>query len=64
MKEAEREYDSLHKSLYEAAFKCDPEIRAQFFRNIVLAGGSTMMDGFKERVQKEMDALCASTVGP
>ena len=60
----EREYDCLHKGLHEAAFKCDPEIRASLFRNIVLAGGTTMMDGFKQRVQKEIDAICTSAVNP
>ena len=60
----EKEYDCLHKGLHEAAFKCDPEIRASLFRNIVLAGGTTMMDGFKERVQKEMDAISNSAVNP
>jgi len=34
--------------------KCDPEIRRVLFKNIVLAGGSTVFEKMKERMKKEI----------
>ncbi len=56
----EKEFSGLHKALYESALKCDPEIRTQLLRNIVLAGGTSTMEGFKDRVTKEINSLCSS----
>ena len=56
----DREIFGLHKALYESALKCDPDIRASLLRNIVLTGGTSTMEGFKDRVTKEVNALCSS----
>ncbi len=44
--------------------KCDPDIRRGLFKGIVLAGGSTMFKGMKKRIQKEIQALAPSPMGP
>ena len=47
----------LHEDIYGAIMQGDTDIRADLYRNIVLAGGSTMFDGMKERLEKELTAL-------
>lgn len=37
--------------------QCNPEIRNDMYRNIVLAGGSTQVKGFSERLHKELTNL-------
>lgn len=44
--------------------KCDNDIKKDLFKNIVLAGGSTMFYGMKDRMKKEIQALAPSTMGP
>lgn len=44
--------------------KCDPDIKKELFRNIVLAGGSTMFKGMQKRMKKEIQALAPSPMGP
>lgn len=34
--------------------KCDPDLKINLYNNIVLAGGSTVMPGLKERFQDEI----------
>ena len=53
----------LHRMIYEAILKCDPDekidsdICKTLFSNIIVCGGSSMFNGFKERLQKEISAL-------
>lgn len=56
--------DGLQKSLFESVMKCDPDIRLSLFRNIVLSGGTSMIDGMKDRFQKEMNAVCSALIAP
>ncbi len=42
--------------------KCDVDIRKDLYKNIVLAGGSTMFKGIKERLNNEIIALAPSTM--
>ena len=44
--------------------KCDVDIKRDLFKNIVLAGGSTMFEGMRERMKKEIQALAPSPMGP
>jgi actin-related protein len=46
--------------VYDGVMECDADIRAEMFRNIVLAGGSTLFLGMAERLQREIRALTAS----
>ena len=34
--------------------KCDNDLKINLYNNIVLAGGSTLMPGFKERFEREL----------
>ena len=41
--------------------KCDPDIRKDLYANIVFSGGSTMIPGIADRMQKEMTLLSPSS---
>jgi actin-related protein len=51
------ECEGIHKIAYNSIGKCDICIRKDFYNNIVLAGGSTLFDGFDERFIKELKVL-------
>lgn len=39
---------------YDSIEMCDSDLRINLYNNIVLAGGTTLMPGFKERFQSEI----------
>jgi actin-related protein len=51
----------IHMLLYKAIMNCDVDIRKMFYGNILLSGGSTMFEGFAERLNKEMINLLPPT---
>ena len=59
-----KELDGIHKFTFDSIMKCDAEIRKLLFKNIVLAGGSTMFEGMRDRMKKEIQALAPSPMGP
>ena len=56
------ECDSMHKALFDCIEKCNSEIRDEMYGNIVLSGGSTMFEGFTERIEKEITRLAPPTM--
>ena len=42
---------------YSSIIKCDPDVRKDFYSNIVLSGGTTMMPGFSSRLKHELGKL-------
>lgn len=42
--------------------KCDPDIRKDLYRNMVMAGGTTMFKNLDARLEKEVIALAPSTM--
>jgi len=48
------EYKGIHQSLLTAVSKSDLDIRKHFLENILLSGGSTMFDGFGDRLLGEI----------
>lgn len=51
---AGKEMDGIHKYTFDSIMKCDNDIKKDLFKNIVLAGGSTMFEGMKDRMKKEI----------
>lgn len=49
--------DSVDKLVYDSIKACDDNIQNDLFDNIVLSGGTTMINGFAERFTKEMQNL-------
>lgn len=50
----------LHDKVFASILKCKKEIRAVLFENIVLCGGSSKLQGFAERLKKELVDLALS----
>ena len=57
-----KESAGIHDALYQSIMKCDVDIRKDLYGSIVLAGGSTMFPGIKERLTKEITALAPATM--
>jgi actin len=53
----EERYSGIHNMLYTSIGKMDLEIRGKCYENIILAGGSTLFEGFQERLTREMTSL-------
>lgn len=53
------EFPGLHEFLDSAIKKMDLDLRKNFYGNIVLSGGNTMVNGFAERLANEMEPLVA-----
>jgi actin len=59
-----KDIDGIHKYTFDSIMKCDNDIKKDLFKGIVLAGGTTMFEGMKDRMKKEIQALAPSTMGP
>ncbi|XP_071487913.1 actin, non-muscle 6.2-like [Diadema antillarum] len=53
----ESDHQGVHELVYSSIMMCDADIRPLLFGNVILAGGSTMICGFPERLKKELSAL-------
>lgn len=47
----------IHETIYNSIMKCDVDIRNELYANIILSGGTAMLPGIAERMQKEIAAL-------
>jgi len=56
------EYDGLSQSLIYSVRRCDVDLRANLYSNIVLSGGSTLFPGFGERLLSEVKKLAPPDV--
>ena len=56
------EQAGIHECTYKSIMKCDGDTRKDLFASIVLAGGTTLLPGFADRMQKEITALAPSTM--
>lgn len=48
--------------IVESISKSDIDIRRELFQNIILTGGTTMMKGFQERMQKQLPEISPQNV--
>ena len=49
--------EGLQKYIYDCIMKSDPEVRREFFKHIMLAGGNTLFPNIAERLWREMNQL-------
>ena len=49
--------DGLVEHLQSSIAKCHPDLKSELCANIVLSGGTTMFDGFPERIEKEVTRI-------
>ncbi|TVU04269.1 hypothetical protein EJB05_50154, partial [Eragrostis curvula] len=52
----------IHEATHESIMKCDMDIRKELYGNIVLSGGSTMFEGFADRLSNEITALAPTSM--
>ncbi|KAL3861205.1 hypothetical protein ACJMK2_007257 [Sinanodonta woodiana] len=57
-----RELCGAHELVHSSIMKCGIDIRRLLYRNIVMSGGSTMIPGLADRMQKELTAVAPSRV--
>jgi actin-related protein len=57
-----KESTGVHEMIFNSVTKCDIDVRKDIFSNIVLSGGSTMFNGFQERLQEEVAVLAPPSV--
>ncbi|CTQ41078.1 Actin [Babesia microti strain RI] len=57
-----KECHGLHKTTFDSIIKCDVDIRRDLYSNVVLSGGTTMLQGIGERLTKELSCLAPSTM--
>jgi len=46
---------SLQEMILDSLNKCDQDLKAELYGNIVLSGGTTLMKGFANRVKAEIN---------
>eukprot|EP00743_Colponemidia_sp_Colp-15_P001586 GILK01001732.1.p1 GENE.GILK01001732.1~~GILK01001732.1.p1 ORF type:complete len:397 (+),score=72.77 GILK01001732.1:58-1248(+) len=52
----------LHELTNNAILKCDGELRKDLYKNVVLAGGTSMLPGFGDRMRKELTGLLPAEI--
>ncbi|KAM9966887.1 hypothetical protein ACTFIR_007122 [Dictyostelium discoideum] len=50
----------IHETTYNSIMKCDIDVRKDLYSNVVLSGGTTMLPGIADRMNKELTALVSS----
>ena len=56
------ESSGIHETTFNSIMKCDVDIRKDLYANTVLSGGTSMLPGIADRMQKEITALAPSTM--
>jgi len=57
-----KECQGIHDTTFASIMKCDIDVRADLYANVVMSGGSTMFEHIDERLTKELTALAPSTM--
>jgi actin-related protein len=57
-----KELKGVHRLTFDSIMTCDLDVRKDLYSNIILSGGTTMFDGFGERLYKEIKALAPQTM--
>jgi len=60
--EATGEEKGLHELTVTSIMKCDVDVRKDLYSNLVLSGGTCMLDGFAYRLSKDIGNLAPSTM--
>ncbi|CAE8657880.1 unnamed protein product [Polarella glacialis] len=52
----------VHEMVFSSITACDLDLQQDLYCNVVLAGGTTMLSGFPERLKGELQALCPKSL--
>ena len=53
--------EGLQRHLFESIMHCDVDVRRELFSNIILCGGTSMIEGMGEKLWQEMKQLVSSS---
>lgn len=53
---------TLPKLIEQAILLCPMDVRREMWQSIYLSGGTTLMEGFPERLQKELGKIAPSSI--
>lgn len=56
------EYKGVHEVAFDTIAKCNIDVKSKLYNDIVLTGGTTLMNGFQERLKKELKELVPSSM--
>ncbi|EWS71403.1 actin (macronuclear) [Tetrahymena thermophila SB210] len=56
------EQKGISELAFHSIMSCDIDLRRNLYENIVLSGGTTMFDGFAERISKDINALAPLSI--
>ena len=56
------EYDGIHEMVVNSIMKCDIDLRPTIYTNLIIAGGTSGMAKFSERLHKSISKLAAKDV--
>ncbi len=51
------EFPGLHNFLNSSILRLDLDLRKNLYKNIILSGGNTSINGFSERLAKELEHM-------
>lgn len=58
-----KEFGGIHEQVYQSIARCDVALQPDLWRNIVLAGGGSLLPGLPNRLEKELKALVPDMAG-
>ena len=59
----QREQKGVSEMVFQVIQNADIDLRPQLYEHIILSGGTSMMLGFAERLQSDLEAMYAKLVG-
>jgi actin-related protein len=52
----------IHEKIFKTIMNCAIDTRKEFYKNIVLSSGTTMMKGFNKRLNKELISMVPESI--
>ena len=59
---AGKDIKGVHQLTFDCIMNCDLDVRRDLYSNIILSGGTTMFDGFGQRLHKEIKMRAPQTM--
>jgi actin, other eukaryote len=57
-----KDLPSIQEIIYNSIQECDRDTRADLYKNIILSGGNSMIEGLSERILKEIEARAPKSI--
>jgi actin, other eukaryote len=57
-----KDLPSIQELTFKSIQECDPDLRIDLYRNIIMSGGNTMYEGIGERLLKEIESRAPRSI--